>query len=616
MSAGEMYDYLIAYRFQGPSGLCAAKTIRECEPDARVKILDSNKTVGGVWSKEKIYPGLKTNNIRGGIDFSDFPMHDGFGVPAGQHVSGEAMHQYIRAYAEQFGLLSLVDFESHVAEISKLKDLRGWNVKLRAGTEIHTRKLIVATGVTNAPNQPQLSGSEEFGGPIMHSAELGMQGTALTDNAKVETVAVLGGGKSAYDTVHLAGKAGKKVEWIIRKSGKGPEWVFPARTMGPLQAVREKLPARRIVSFFSPNLWNDGFGWIRHFLHFTRIGKTIAQKFWINLHKATLEDCGMRKDERTKVLEPEQSPFWYGTASGIYSYEKDIYDMVKTGQVRVHREDIAQLSDHTITFQSGVAIKADAIVTATGFSAKPTVKFLPETSHSALGVPSSTYTTSQHQFWDALNAKADATIGASFPRLLAGPFKSPTSSDIQPFNPGMDKEANYTPFRLYRAIAPPGLTQAGDHSLAFVSMFSNLANTPRMELQCLWAYAYLNDALTLRPDPATVFDETALLAQYARHRAPYGHGRFFPDLVFDQVPYMDSLLQDLGLPYWRKANIFAEVFSPYMAPDYRGVVQEWLRANGGGKQRVDGAATTTDRDVKVVMDEEGQPLLQANGKTP
>ncbi|KAJ9616356.1 hypothetical protein H2200_000074 [Cladophialophora chaetospira] len=606
-----MFDYLIVGA--GPSGLCAAKTIRECEPGARVKILDQNKTVGGVWSQEKIYPSLKTNNVRGGIDFSDFPMHDGFGVPAGSHVSGDAMHRYIAAYAQQFDLLRLIDFESHVDEIWKLQDARGWNVKLRTGSELQTGKLIVATGVTNVPNRPQLNGFEEFGGPIMHSGELGMQSSSLTDNANVETVAVIGGGKSAYDAVHLAGKEGKRVEWIIRKSGKGPEWIFPAHTMGPLQAVREKLPARRIVSFFSPTLWNDGFGWIRGFLHGSKIGMSMAKGFWANLHKATLDDCGMLKDERTKVLEPEQSPFWYGTASGIYSFEKDIYEMLKTGQVRVHREDILNLSSHTINFKSGLSVKADAIVTATGFSAKPTLKFLPESTHSYLGIPSSDYTPSQHQFWQAVNEKADATIGESFPRLLAGPFRSPTSSDVQPYNPGMNKEAGYTPFRLYRAIAPPGPTKAGDHSLAFVSMFSNLANTPRMELQCLWAYAYLNNALTITPNPDTVFDETALMAQYARYRAPYGHGRFFPDLVFDQVPYMDSLLQDLGLRYWRKSNIFAELFSPYMAPDYRGIVQEWLRANGGVKGVGGHVGAGVNVDSKVVDDIERAPLL--NGKS-
>jgi hypothetical protein len=72
---------------------------------------------------------------------------------------------------------------------------------------------------------------------------------------------------------------------------------------------------------------------------------------------------------------------------------------------------------------------------------------------------------------------------------------------------------------------------------------------------------------------------------------------------------MDSLLQDLGLPYWRKGNIFAELFSPYMGPDYRGVVQEWLRANRG-EQR----AAANGGEVKAVVDVEREPLLKVNGK--
>ena len=259
-----------------------------------------------MWAKENIYPGLKTNNIRGPIDFSDFPMHDGFGVSAGSHVPGEVMHRYIKAYAERFDLLLLIDFESPVVEIWKLQDIGGWNVKLRSGTSVQGWKLIIATGVTNVPNRPQLSGHDEFGGPIMHSAELGMQATALTDNPSAETIAVLGGGKSAYDAVHLAGKAGKRVEWIILKSGKGPNWVCPAHTMGPLQVVREKLAARRFLSFFSPCLWNDGFGWIRHFLHATKTGIAISKRFWTKLNQSTLNGCGMLKDEKTKVLKPEE----------------------------------------------------------------------------------------------------------------------------------------------------------------------------------------------------------------------------------------------------------------------------------------------------------------------
>lgn len=112
----------------------------------------------------------------------------------------------------------------------------------------------------------------------------------------------------------------------------------------------------------------------------------------------------------------------------------------------------------------------------------------------------------------------------------------------------------------------------------FLGMFSNISSFMRLELQCLWAYAYLNDQLPI--DTGSVFEETALFARYARYRAPYGHGRFFPDLVFDQVPYFDMLLQDLGLRYWRKGNWLKELFSAYGPEDYKGLVQEWKRGRG------------------------------------
>ena len=95
------------------------------------------------------------------------------------------------------------------------------------------------------------------------------------------------------------------------------------------------------------------------------------------------------------------SPFWYGTASGVYNYEQDIYEMLKTGKVRVHREDISHLSNGIINFSSGKSIQADALVTATGFSAKPTLQFSPSTLHSDLGIPSTSLTESQYDFWTA-----------------------------------------------------------------------------------------------------------------------------------------------------------------------------------------------------------------------
>lgn len=213
-------------------------------------------------------------------------------------------------------------------------------------------------------------------------------------------------------------------------------------------------------------------------------------------------------------------------------------------------------------------------MTATGFTAKPTMSFNPPEIHSDLGIPTTNLTKEQETFWARLDMQSDLNIAGDFPRLLAGPFRGPRSQTPKPFNPGLDPEANYSPSRLYRSIAPPGPTVRGDRSLVFLGVFSNFANHARLEIQCLWAYAYLNSKLAI--DTNTVFQEASMLSRYSRHRTPFGHGRYFPDHVFDQLPYFDVLLRDLGLKTMRKKNMFAEIFEPYTVADYRGIIQEWL----------------------------------------
>lgn len=248
----------------------------------------------------------------------------------------------------------------------------------------------------------------------------------------------------------------------------------------------------------------------------------------------------------------------------------------------VRREDIAHLSDHQIHLADGTELSVDALIASTGFSGKPTISFSPKSIHSDLGVPSSDYDQSQRFFWSELNNEADLAIGTQFPRLLRGPFKAPDSDTPQPFNPGMTAEVSYTPWRLYRGIAPPGLTAAGDHSLVFIGMISNSATAIRLEVQCLWALAYLNGKLSSidkNISEKKVFRETALFQRFTQHRAPYGHGAFYPDLIFEQIPYLDVLLNDLGLETRRKKNVFRELFEPYSQLDYQNIVLDWVRKN-------------------------------------
>jgi cation diffusion facilitator CzcD-associated flavoprotein CzcO len=179
-------------------------------------------------------------------------MGDDFGVREGEHVPGPVMHDYLTAYAAKWNLPKRISLRTTVKIVEKVEDDQGghWRLTLQSRTSefddgpaewtTSTKKLIVSTGVTNNPHEPVITGSEQFDAPIIHSAALGLEQGRLLDDAGVKTVAVLGGGKSAYDAVYLAASAGRKVVWLMRRSGRGPAWVFPPHTnIGPFKVRRE-----------------------------------------------------------------------------------------------------------------------------------------------------------------------------------------------------------------------------------------------------------------------------------------------------------------------------------------------------------------------------------------
>jgi len=73
----------------GWHGLVAAKTHLDLHPSAQILVLDMEKSIGGTWAKERLYPSLKSNNMLGTYEYSDFPMDEAtYGVKPGEHIPG------------------------------------------------------------------------------------------------------------------------------------------------------------------------------------------------------------------------------------------------------------------------------------------------------------------------------------------------------------------------------------------------------------------------------------------------------------------------------------------------------------------------------------------------
>jgi cation diffusion facilitator CzcD-associated flavoprotein CzcO len=200
-------------------GLAAAKTYLRVHPDAKVVVLEAESSVGGVWATSRLYPRLKSNNMLGTYEYSDFPMDETtWAIKPGEHIPGKVMHDYLTKYAERFGVLQHIRFNSKV-ESAEREEKGGWLLKIsKQQGSILAKKLVVATGMTSQAFVPTIEGQESFGVPLFHSKDF-KQHAATLETAK--TVTVLGGTKSAWDAVYAYASKGIEVNWVIRGMVEG-----------------------------------------------------------------------------------------------------------------------------------------------------------------------------------------------------------------------------------------------------------------------------------------------------------------------------------------------------------------------------------------------------------
>ncbi|KAK5137622.1 hypothetical protein LTR08_007917 [Meristemomyces frigidus] len=587
----------------GFSGLAAAKGYLQCAPETRLVVLDNNSSIGGTWAKERLYEGLRSNNLKGMLEMPDYPLHDGFGVKQGEHIPGSVVHDYLVEYAKHWDIYERIRFESKTLDAEKVDDADhdGWRLTVsRPGGEykLFTKKLIVATGLTSQPQAMHVKGQESYNAPMVNTARMANEGAEVLKDPDVKRVTIIGSGKSAYDAVYTYASAGKQVDWVIRKDGHGPTWISVTHVvLGPLGKFWvEWLVTRRIIAWMSPCLWGDvdGSGWWRYFLHRTWLGRKISDAFWWKLTGDTLEQSGFNNDPKLRALHPDSSMFEMATSFAILNYPTDILDFVRNGQAKVHRENVSHLSDHAVHLADGSTLESDAFVASTGWLFGPAVDFKDKHLHSDLGIPSLDYTTEQKAFWSALDEKADAEIFRRFPKLATLKYPPCAEEDMKenPFDEGdagVVRE-EYQPWRLYRSLVPPGLAAKGDRSLAFAGFSANITGHIRNEISGVWIYAYMNDLLSIDPchDVEDVYWDVAMLQRFCFRRYPYGFGRRFQDFFFDAIPWNDVLLRDLGLSGKRKGGSWwRECFEPYKMGDYRGIAEEWL----GRRKGVDGKKT-------------------------
>lgn len=577
-----------------------AKTYLEVHPHSSILILDYAEHLGGTWARERLYPGLKTNNIVGSYEFSDFPLvPQKYGIKPGQHIPGHVVYSYLCDFCDSFGLTSRIRLGSKVESVSLLPDGE-WEVafsrpfsrkraddrppRIQTGTLIASR-LVLATGLTSEPYMPLLPGRESFEGPIFHAKDFKTRAEEL---AGVQTVVVIGGNKSAWDVCYSSvTRFGAKAHMIMRRSGGGPSWCWPARMEGHIRSI-SAASATRLFTWLDPNPYGSTAWPIRLLVNRTWLGRKLSGLFWRYLDGKVTELNAYGQSEATESLRPWSSTFWMGNSLSVHNYETSWFDLARSGQISTHVAEVTSLSGRTVHLSDGTSIEADAVICCTGWHSRPSLKFYPNDIADRLGFPGS------HPGDVLQETQARSEILRAAPALRTKPTRrlpNTLKPEQQKHSKLSKAEPASSPYRLYRFSIPSNPDFIRMKNLAVAGAHITLHTAILAQAQALWITAFFDDRIPhlaegaggTPPDMTSILRDTYRHTEYQRIRRPRetgGMGDRCPDLVFDSIPFVDVLLSDMEMRCLRKSSWYREVLEPYRLFDYRGLVQEWLAKAG------------------------------------
>ncbi|KAH9216252.1 hypothetical protein DL95DRAFT_424642 [Leptodontidium sp. 2 PMI_412] len=461
----------------GWTGLAAAKTYLQIRPDISLTVIDEDSSVGGVWSASRVYPGLIADSCAAIFDYSDFEMNVELGLDKWGDLSAAKVHEYLEIYVDKFDLRSRCKLNTKCTRIGRSKssvNQKTWTI------DFETRYTTQGTvkGSLHDIHSPT------FEGPVIHSKDIGTRHVQLTSK-ETNRVTVVGGNKSAVDTVSLCVMAGKEVDWVIRKEGYGPGALLEARTLGIHAGAFKNMRASAVMF---PNIFATSGFWYWFF----HSGKSKLGTWILNWLLGQISDSAMKEYERnenTMMISPDMKDlFWSNSGISVF-HDNAFLDMVADGNlIHIHRASVSKLSKEHAHLSDGQILPCDAAVFATGWKMNQAGIFDPDLLPN-LGLPIPTEHQRPHdaRHWNELDEISESYVRKLFPKLVHPP------PEVVRYDKKHSRSATTTPFRLFRNIVPPNLAARGDQSLIILGLLINTNVPTYAEVSSLWGVAYLEN---------------------------------------------------------------------------------------------------------------------------
>ncbi|KAF9476196.1 FAD/NAD(P)-binding domain-containing protein [Pholiota conissans] len=490
----------------GVAGLINAYVLLQ-DGFTNITVITRDRSVGGTWSRDRVYPGLRINNVHGEYRFSALkmaPPEDA--AETGGHITGMGMCEYMETFYSNFlENKATFKFETEIRRLFRNQDgLWIVNVEdMRTGKSesLNFNRVILCTGGCSNPKfpdelSPDTAGKYQFPGIVIHSSQfrsrlndiLSKVGSRNLNETgtKEGTILVVGGGKSAMDICAKLANEGRRVVNIFES---------PDRFLASKSAIPDFIRKSRFLSILSPHIVLRSR--LERFLHTTTIGSYITHFIWNKLAETSLDAYSIPKDS------PFRSPFslFWGIRSNDEGRVRagSYYSLVNTGQIEVISPARALgFTDDgkSVRLSNGTNVLAQVIILATGWQSSWTGLFDEQTS-TELGIgrhaPLSVLKGVDH-IW---NYKTLANPPAAHPDNIAQNWVT----------------------SVYRGIVPGKNILRRDFAIAGAMFSSNVGYMT--EVCAHWTSSYFQgDPMRLPSSPEEAIKEGELSAAWMRRRYP------------------------------------------------------------------------------------------------
>lgn len=330
----------------GISGLSAGRHLRRLLPDLRFAILEAGAALGGTW-RLHAYPGARSDSDLYTFGFGWKPW---MGRP---YARAAEILAYLEEAAEEEGLAPLIRFRNRVRAADWSEAGRRWTLEVDEGGEtrpLSCRFLWMCQGYYDHErgHEPDFPGAARFPGPIVHPQRW-PEALDLTGRR----VAIVGSGATAATLAPALAERAAHVTLVQRS----PTYYYAKPGETELAALLRPLGLQ-------PELFHDVMRRksIHDSLAFTR--RCLEEPAAV---RAELIGAAKAMLGGAAPVDPHFSPAYDPWRQRLAVVpDGDLFAAIRRGRVSMVTGAIRSFSGTGIEMESGEAVAADAIVTATG----------------------------------------------------------------------------------------------------------------------------------------------------------------------------------------------------------------------------------------------------------